>query len=174
MRAAVQPRRRGNGREISKVHARALNQDQTDAPGGQHRLQRATVQKANDGGFQDQPKQGCGKERSGKGGQIIRIEPALREIQLKAFLHDEGRIGADHHQLAMRHVDDTHQAKHDREPEGHDEENGTQTDAAKQGFDRAGPDIPGFDPFDRSGGGLCHRLLLSGRGLAISRLYQGL
>ena len=33
-------------------------------------------------------------------------------------LHDVGRVGAQHHQLAVRHVDDAHDAERDRQPDG--------------------------------------------------------
>ena len=41
-----------------------------------------------------------------------RSTPAVRA---KEVLHDVGRVGADHDQLAVRHVDDAHQAVGDRE-----------------------------------------------------------
>ena len=34
------------------------------------------------------------------------------------LLHHEGRVGAEHHHLAMRHVDDAHDAEGDGEPDG--------------------------------------------------------
>ena len=34
------------------------------------------------------------------------------------LLHHEGHIGADHHHLAMRHVDDAHHAEGDGKPDG--------------------------------------------------------
>jgi hypothetical protein len=34
------------------------------------------------------------------------------------FLHHEGRVGAEHHHLAMRHVDDAHDAEGDGEADG--------------------------------------------------------
>ena len=47
-------------------------------------------------------------------------------------LHTPGRIGADHHQLAMGHVDDAHQAVGDGQAECDEQQDRTQADAGEQ------------------------------------------
>ena len=45
--------------------------------------------------------------------RLARIE--FGQVGPHRLLHDEGHIGADHHHLAMRHVDDAHDAEGDRQ-----------------------------------------------------------
>ena len=42
-----------------------------------------------------------------------RIVEQRRIVGADEFLHDEGRVGAEHHHFAMRHVDDAHHAEGD-------------------------------------------------------------
>ena len=51
-------------------------------------------------------------------------------------LHDVGRVGAEHHQLAMGHVDDAHDAERDREADRDQHEHGAQAEAEEQRLDR--------------------------------------
>ena len=46
-------------------------------------------------------------------------------------LHLISRVGADHHQLAVGHVDDTHQPEGDGQPERHEDEHRTERQSAK-------------------------------------------
>ena len=45
------------------------------------------------------------------------------------LLHHEGRVGADHHHLAMRHVDDAHHAEGDGEADGGEQQHGAERQA---------------------------------------------
>ena len=45
------------------------------------------------------------------------------------LLHDEGRVGAEHHHLAMRHVDDAHDAEGDGEADRGEQQHRAQRDA---------------------------------------------
>ena len=47
-----------------------------------------------------------------------RIVEQARRRGADDLLHDEGRVGAEHHHLAMRHVDDAHDAEGDGEADG--------------------------------------------------------
>ena len=47
-----------------------------------------------------------------------RIVEQRRIVGADQLLHDEGRVGAEHHHLAMRHVDDAHDAEGDGEADG--------------------------------------------------------
>ena len=67
-------------------------------------------------------------------GIATRIEsPMCRGI---ADLDDVGRIGAEHHQLAMGHVDDAHDAKRDGQADGDQHEHRAQAQAEEQRLDR--------------------------------------
>ena len=45
------------------------------------------------------------------------------------LLHDEGRVGAEHHHLAMRHVDDAHHAEGDGEADGGEQQHRAERNA---------------------------------------------
>ncbi len=45
------------------------------------------------------------------------------------LLHDEGRVGADHHHFAVRHVDDAHDAEGDGETDGGEQQDRTERQA---------------------------------------------
>ena len=51
-------------------------------------------------------------------------------------LHDVGRVGAEHHQLAVRHVDDAHDAERDRQADGDEHEHRSEAQAEEQRLDR--------------------------------------
>ena len=51
-------------------------------------------------------------------------------------LDDVGGVRAKHHQLAMSHVDDAHDAKRDRQPDSDQHEHRSQTQAKKQSLNR--------------------------------------
>ena len=70
---------------------------------------------------------------------------AAGQICLKHALHHIGGVGADHHQLAMRHVDDAHQAVGDGQPQRHQQQDRAQADAAEH---RAQFVAPGQGRFD--------------------------
>ena len=50
-------------------------------------------------------------------------------------LHDVGRVGAEHHQLAVRHVDDAHDAERDRQADGDEHEHRAEAQAEEQRLD---------------------------------------
>ena len=49
------------------------------------------------------------------------------KMQAEMSLAENGDVGADHDELAMRHVDDTHGAVSDGEPESDQQQNGRKT-----------------------------------------------
>ena len=53
------------------------------------------------------------------------------------LLDDPGGIGAEHHQLAVRHVDDTHDAEGDRQAGGGDDQHEAEAQAEEDGLDDA-------------------------------------
>ena len=48
-------------------------------------------------------------------------------MQAEMGLAENGDVGADHDELAMRHIDDTHGAVGDGEPESDQQQNGRKT-----------------------------------------------
>ena len=59
----------------------------------------------------------------------------------------------------MGHIDHAHQAEDDGKAYGHDQEDGTQADAAKDGLEHIGPCAPQFNTFNSSIGRFDRRLL---------------
>ena len=130
--------------------AHRLLQDQADAPGGEQRLERPAVEEADDAaldGDADQrrrPGRPAGwrwpaSSRTGQG--------ALGADQL---LHDEGGVGAEHHHLAVRHVDDAHHAEGDGEADGGEQ----QHRAERQAVPEVLRHVPGGEPVVDGGDGL--------------------
>ena len=74
-------------------------------------------------------------------------------------LDNVGRVGAEHHQLAVRHVDDSHDAKRNRESDGNQHEHGSETQSKKQRLDARIERAPPIDGLHRSRGGLPHVLI---------------
>ena len=52
---------------------------------------------------------------------------AQEKMQSEMGLAENGDVGADHDELAMRHIDDTHGAVGDGEPESDQQQNGRKT-----------------------------------------------
>ena len=71
-------------------------------------------------------------------------------------LHDVGGVGAEHHQLAVRHVDDAHDAEGNRQPDGDQHQHRSEAEAEEQRLDarveRAAPDRCGAPPRPRRAG----------------------
>ena len=65
-------------------------------------------------------------ERNGEG------ERPILQRGRQQRLHDIGRIGAEHHHLAMRHVDDAHDAEGDRKADGRQQQNGRGREAVPE------------------------------------------
>jgi len=100
---------------------KALLHREADAPGGEQRVERPLVQVADECPL-DQP---AGDERK-KERQQHGERKVVRQ-QRRCMLFDERRaeidgVGADGHELAMRHVDDAHLAEDDRETETHQQQ----------------------------------------------------
>ena len=73
-----------------------------------------------------------------KGGEQVEVK-GLRQELSKQDLHAPGGVGADHHQFAMGHVDDAHQAVGDGQTERNQQQDGAQTGASEE---RAGDLTP--------------------------------
>jgi len=107
---AVQPgRRRDRHPGRPEQVPRGLLRDQTHAPGGQKRIERAIGQPLNQADLQSRPKHpGAHEGRQNRRRQAQRTgHEAHGQI---------GDVAAEHHDLAVRHVDDAHQAKAEGQP----------------------------------------------------------
>ena len=65
-----------------------------------------------------------------------------REAGAADLLHDVGRVGAEHHHLAMRHVDHAHHAEGDGEADGGQQQHRAEADPEDQMFCAAAPAMP--------------------------------
>ncbi|MEY2824002.1 MAG: hypothetical protein RLZ64_540, partial [Pseudomonadota bacterium] len=95
--------------------AHELLQDQADAPGGQQRFQGPAVEAADHRLLQQQARQAAHQEGQGDRHQDVDREQRIRQHRLEDVLHHEGGVGTEHHQLAVGHVDDTHQPEDHRQ-----------------------------------------------------------
>ena len=118
--------------------AHQLHQHQADAPGGEQCLQRAAVQKAQHATLQHSAHQGrCEKGQRHRSHQVP-VESAWKEL-LEHALHHVGGVGADHHQLAVGHVDHAHEAVGDGQAQRHQQQDGAQADARKRSAQALAP-----------------------------------
>ena len=113
--------------------AHQLLQHQADAPGGQQRLQRPAVQEADHAALQRRTHQRRRHEGHRHGGHQVPVETRPGRYFWNTALHHIGGVGADHHQLAVRHVDDAHQPVGDGQAQRHQQQDGAQADAAEDG-----------------------------------------
>ncbi len=95
-----------------KRGAHRLLQDQRQAPGREQRFQRPAVEEADDA-LLDQDADEARHHESQRHRDQQRIVEQPRAAGADVLLHHEGDVGADHHHLAVRHVDDAHHAEGD-------------------------------------------------------------
>ena len=98
------------------------------------------------------------------------------------LLHHEGRVGADHHHLAMGHVDDAHGAEGDRKPDGSQQQDRAEGDSVpdvlerrsrERGWRQSPPKRrvpPRRCPAEASGGHVCKKR----ESVLVSEIAQGL
>ena len=103
-----------------------LLQDQRQPPGGKQRFERPAVQETDDA-LLDQNADRSRNHESERHGEHQRIIEQGGIVRANHLLHHEGHIGADHHHLAVRHVDDAHDAEGDGKPDS-----GKQEDRAER------------------------------------------
>ena len=111
-----------------KIDAHRLLQDERHAPGGEQRLQRPAVEEADDAALDDEAGRAGDEEGERQGDGERPVEQPGRGIA-DHLLHDEGRVGAEHHHLAMRHVDDAHHAEGDGEADRGEQQHRAERDA---------------------------------------------
>ena len=86
------------------------------------------------------------RERNGDGERIIEQSRIARADRV---LHDEGDIGAEHHHLAVGHVDDAHDAEGDGEADGGEQQHRAERDSVPGVLHRLPQDEPVLDRPDR-------------------------
>ena len=150
---AAHPGGRGDvhvGRAEERAHR--LLKDQAEPPGGEQRLERAAIEEA-DQGLLDDDAEDAGDDEGGRNREQKAPVRDGGEEGRDELLDDEGGVGADHHDLAVRHVDHAHHAEGDGQPSGGEEEDRAEAQAV---IDRL-EDVPegqhAVDMLDRGGGG---------------------
>ncbi len=73
-----------------------------------------------------------------------------RQEGAEDLLHHEGGVGAEHDHLAVRHVDDAHDAEGDGEPDGGEQQDAAEADALEQGQADADQLQPAVDRAERA------------------------
>ena len=100
----------------------------SESPRRQQCLERAAIEKADDAAL-DQDSDHAGDDEGKRHGDQQRIVEQPRIAGADGFLHDECDISPDHDHLAMRHVDDAHDAEGDRQPNGRQQQHRTERHA---------------------------------------------
>ena len=135
--------------------AHRLLQDQRDAPGGEQRFQRAAVEEADDAALDQDADEARDQERERHRDEQRIVEQA-GIAGADQVLHDEGRVGAEHHHLAMRHVDDAHHAERDGKADGGEQQHRAEREPVPGVLHGAPQREPVVDRRDRVGGGALH------------------
>ena len=90
---------------------------------------------------------GAGDQKGQRDRHRQRPVEAGREARATELLDDVGRVGAEHHHLAVRHVDDAHHAEGDGEADRGQQQHRAQADAVDQTFWAAATSLSrAFDP----------------------------
>ena len=175
LQAAAHPRRVLHAHVLrAEDRAHQLLQHQADAPGGQQGFERAAVQEADHPALQDRAHQRRCAEAHRNGRHQVPAEQRGRQPGLKDALHDVGGVGADHHQLAVRHVDHAHQSVGDGQAQRGQKQHRAQADAAEDGVEAVAPDQRGVDILDGRMDGVLHRrVALLGQSLVQEQLGLG-
>ncbi len=141
-----------------------LLQDEADAEGRQQGLQGAAIEKTDHPALDEDAHQAGDDEGRGDGEEEREADVARQQL-----LDDVGGVGPQHHQLAMGHVDDPHDAEGDGEADGRQHQHRAQGEAEEQGLKLAVPVDATLDMRqDAAGGGLDLTI-----GLALQELGQG-
>ena len=101
------------------------------------------VQKADHAALQQHAHQRRGHEGHRHRRQQVPVK-GTGQVALKQALHHVGGVGANHHQLAVRHVDDAHQTVGDGQAQRHQQQDAAEADAAEHRAQLVAPGQPGF------------------------------
>jgi len=135
--------RRGD-RDVGRTEDRAkrLLKRERHAPGGEQALQRALVEPLDDAALQHRADQRSRDERHRKRSDEVVVKGAALRAKHggENRLRHVGRVGADHHDLAVRHVDHAHQTVGDGEAQRGDEQHGAEAEAAEKRAEKVHPE----------------------------------
>ncbi len=152
---SAHPFRRRNGPvERREDRTNRLLENEAHAKGRQQGLQGAPVQKPNDTALDPHS-----DERRHEEGDGDRRKERCFELTGHQLLDHPGRIGSEHHQLAVGHVDHTHHAEGDCETRGGEHQDESETQAEEHGLDERENAPRAIDLFDRKGRGVTNRLV---------------
>jgi hypothetical protein len=112
------------------------------------------------------PTSAAAKKTDRNRGQQIPVD-RLRQIGAKDALHRPRRVGADHQQLAVRHVDDAHDAVGDRQAEGGEQQDRAEREAGEGAAEVVGPGEALLDGANRRPGRRAHRAVGLDPGVAL-------
>ncbi|OIQ69574.1 hypothetical protein GALL_488240 [mine drainage metagenome] len=117
-----------------------LLQDETQAPGGEQRIQRPPVEMLDQHPLHQHSQRPGSEERQYHREKKIAAKQA-RKVRLKEIRCHPGNVGAKDHELAMRHVDHAHLAEDDCKTERHQHVDGKQDQARETLHDEDGAQI---------------------------------
>ena len=130
LEGAAHPGRRRHlavGRAEDGAHR--LLDDERQAPGGEQGFERPAVEEADDAALDEDADQAGDDEGQRHGDDQRLVEQARIARSRITSWTDEGHVGAEHHHLAMGHVDDAHDAEGDGEPDGGEQQHRAERDA---------------------------------------------
>ena len=115
-------RRRHADRSVAEDQRHEADQEQTQAPRRQHDVDHASIKETHDQPLHDQPDDADHDRGDHQHG----------EVDVDAGLgRGDGRVTAEHHELAVRQVDDAHHPKHDRQSRADQGEKGDHVEDLK-------------------------------------------
>jgi hypothetical protein len=129
-------------------------------------LQRPAIEVADDDPLHEHADQRRGQKTDRNRGQQIPVD-RLRQIGAKDALHRPRRVGADHQQFAVRHVDDAHDAVGDRQTEGGEQQDRAEREAGEGAAEVVGPGEALLDGANRRPGRRAHRAVGLDPGFAL-------
>ena len=133
----------------------ALLNDQREAPGREQRFQRAAIEEADDPSFDRDASSRRDKERGRDRDQERPLHQTGRGGD-DDLLDDIGRVSAEHHHLAVRHVDDAHHAERDGKTDRGEQQDRAERQAVIDVLKPAPVNERGFDVLYSLDGGFAH------------------
>jgi hypothetical protein len=118
--------------DLARAEGRAerLLHDQAQSPGREQRVERTRIEVADQQPFDQQAERArCKEGHDHRNEEIAAIQTGKSRFdEMRAQV---GHVGAEDHELAMRHVDHAHLAKDDGKPERHEQEHREQDEAGE-------------------------------------------
>ncbi|MBA7700191.1 hypothetical protein ES703_108900 [subsurface metagenome] len=148
--------------------AHRLLQHQRETPGGEQCLQRTAVEETDDAALDGDPDR-AGDQKGERHRDQQRIVEQAGIGGADHLLHHEGGVGADHHHLAMRHVDDAHDTEGDGKTNGGEQQHRAERQAVPGVLHHRPHGEVALDRGDRARHRLGHQRRLVGAGAGEQR-----